>query len=170
VSRSRPPDTAVRKRRCLLNRQGALMRIPVQPRPQHRTSNHTSSRPSPRTSRGTSRPRIDRFGIGQGDRLAPLRAPRINANLGVLRRNRSEILLDNLLSPNQFVAAAHRKIIADWIASRLWGCGQTAFPALAVLCRSRSLRVDLPTFEITRSDRFVCLDCFGTPAESNPKM
>ena len=67
------------------------------------------------------------------------------------------------------VAAAHGEIMADRIASRLWGCDQTAFPALAVLYRSRSLRVDLPALGITRSDRFVCLDCFGTPAESNPK-
>src|ERR1017187_10253771 len=80
-----------------------------------------------------------------------------------------EVFLDKLLSPRWPVASAHWEIMADWIASRLWGCGRTAFPALAVLYRSRSLRVDLPALRIIRSDRFVCLDCFGTPAESNPK-
>src|ERR1700677_670990 len=59
--------------------------------------------------------------------------------------------------------------MADRIAHRLWGLDQTAFPALSALCRSRSLRVDLQALGIIRSDRFVCLDCFGTPAESNPR-
>jgi hypothetical protein len=81
-----------------------------------------------------------------------------------------EVFLDKLLSPTQFVATAHRKIIADWIASRLWGCGQTAFPAPEVPYRFRSFPVDLPALVIIRSDRFGYLDCFGTPAESNPKM
>ena len=81
-----------------------------------------------------------------------------------------EIFLDNLFSPRESVAAAHGEIMADRLASRLWGCDQTAFPALSALYRSRSLRVDLRALGIIRSDRFVCLDCFGTPAESNPKM
>ena len=71
--------------------------------------------------------------------------------------------------PRQSIAPAHWQIMADRIASRLWGCGQTAFPALSALYRSRSLRVDLPALGIIGSDRFVCLDCFGMPAESNPK-
>src|ERR1700676_1020197 len=86
-----------------------------------------------------------------------------------LTGNSFEVFFNDLLPPRQSVATAHGEIMADRIASRLWGCGQTAFPALAVLYRSRSLRVDLPALGIIRSDRFVCLDCFGTPAESNPK-
>ena len=83
--------------------------------------------------------------------------------------NAVEIFLDNLLSPRKSVATAHREIMADRIVSRLWECGQMAFPALAALYRSRSLRVGLRALGIVRSDRFVCLDCFETPAESNPK-
>ena len=42
--------------------------------------------------------------------------------------------------------------------------------AREVPCRFRSFSVDLPVLKIIRSDKFVYLDCFGTPAESNPKM
>jgi hypothetical protein len=80
-----------------------------------------------------------------------------------------KVFLDDLLSAGEAVPSAHGEIMADRIASRLWECGQRAFPAPSALYRSRSLRVDAPALEIVRSDRSVCLDCFRTPAESNPK-
>ena len=105
-------------------------------------------------------PANDRHGLGWGGVIA--RTPIVFAVSG-------EVFFRNLLFSRESIAPAHGEIMADRLASRLWGCGQTAFPALAVLYRSRSLRVDLLALGIIRSDRFECLGYGEKPAENNPK-